>query len=64
MKATNNKSRRLQAINAAEHRANVEAAAAADRHARDFSRMFAITSSLEDLAPTASYLEDLAKKGS
>ena len=39
MKATNNRARRLQALNAATHRSNVEAVAAADRHARDFTRM-------------------------
>ena len=64
MKATNRKSARLAAMNAATHRANVEAAAAADRHARDFTSMFSINSDTAALEPTASYLNDLEKKGS
>jgi hypothetical protein len=63
MKKTDRKSARLAAITAAAHHANVEAAAAADRHVRDFTRMFSIVSDATALEPTDSYLADLAKKG-
>jgi hypothetical protein len=58
-KTTSSQNRRIAAINAAAHRTNVEAAAAADRHARSFSEMFAIDSSIDSLTPTAQYLDDL-----
>ena len=58
----NNRSRKLAALNASAHRANVEAAAAADRHARDFSKMFSISADVESLKPSAAYLTDLERK--
>lgn len=62
MKAQNNKARRINAANVAAHRANVLAAAAADRHARDFTSMFSISAPVENLQPSAQYLADLAAK--
>jgi hypothetical protein len=62
MKA-NNRNRRIVAINAASHRRSVEAAAAADRHARDFTAMFSIGSPVEALEPSGQYLADLKVRG-
>ena len=59
MKHTSNKSRRIEAANRAAHKANVEAAAAADRHARSFTAMFSIASDASALEPTDQYLADL-----
>ena len=57
-----NRNRRITALNARNHRANVEIAAAADRHARSFTAMFSIAAPVEALAPTAQYLNDLTKR--
>lgn len=62
MKDKSNRSRRLEAISRAAYRRNVEAAAAADRHARDFSSMFSISAPVESLEPTVDYLADLERK--
>jgi len=62
MQTTTTRDRRIQAMNARSHRANVEAAAAADRHARDFTAMFSITAPVEALKPTAAYLADVLAK--
>jgi hypothetical protein len=59
MKAKKNK--RIAALNAAAHRENVLAAAAADRHAKSFSEMFSISAPVESLRPTAEYLADLER---
>jgi len=53
------KDRRINALNAAAHKANVLAAAAADRHARDFTAMFSIDAPVENLQPTSQYIDDL-----
>ena len=60
----NNRSRKLAALNAREHRSNVEAAAAADRHAKSFSEMFAVKAPTANLSPSAQYLADLERKAS
>ena len=64
MKATNRRNRQIAALNASAHRANVEAVAAADRHAKSFSEMFAIDAPAENLNPSAQYLADLERKAS
>ena len=58
---TTSRNRRIAAMNAATHRANVEAAAAADRHARSFSEMFAIDAPIEALEPSSQYLTDIRR---
>jgi hypothetical protein len=62
MKATSRKSAQHAAIRAAAHRTNVEAAAAADRHARDFTAMFAISVPAAAMTPSAQYMTDLSKR--
>jgi hypothetical protein len=58
---TSKKDRRIAAVNAASRRSNVEAAAAADRHARDFSTLFSISSPVSVLdGDLNSYLSDAA----
>jgi len=59
-KTTSCKDRRISALNAATHRANVLAAAAADRHARSFAEMFSIDAPVANLQPTSQYIDDLA----
>lgn len=57
--SNNKKEARRKAINAAAHKANVLAAAAADRHAKAFTAMFSIDAPASNLQPTAQYLADL-----
>jgi hypothetical protein len=58
---TSKQDRRIAAINAANHRSNIEAAAAADRHARSFAEMFSINAPVGSLTPSDEYLADLEK---
>jgi hypothetical protein len=60
MNPTSKKDRRIRAVSAATHRANVLAAAAADRHARDFTVMFSISAPVQSMKPSTSYLASLA----